>query len=348
MTVEQPEPEDYPKLTMRDVAERLGVSTMTVSRAMRGAGGVSEATRSQVLAQVHALGYRRNANASRLRSGRAHQWIGLVVTNLANPFYSQLAVGVEEVAAEHGARIVVSSTGEDLEREREAVRDLTARQIAGLIVAPAGDNQAHLTSDNLERTPVVLAASPPVGIDADCVLVDDFGGTREACRRLLARGHRRISFLGLPAVGWTGSERFRGYVAALKEAGLDVDERYVSHHRGDIRLAELATRALLALPQPPTALITANNRNTVGALRAVRGTLCDVAIAGFDDIELGDMLQLPLTVIAYDPADVGRACARLLFDRLLTSSQPQTQSLGRPPQRITIATTVIDYPQRRS
>lgn len=346
MTLRQPKTRSSP-LRMRDVATRLGVSSMTVSRALRGAPGVSERTRSQVLAEVQTLGYRRNQLASRLRSGQTHQMIGLVVTNLANPFYAQLAVGVEDVATEHDARIVLCTTGEEVTREREVIRDLTARQIDGLIVVPAGSDHSHLAPAEIQGTPIVLAASPPVGIDADCVLVDDFGGTRDACRRLLARGHRRIGFLGLPATLWTGSERFRGYAAALEEAGLEVTERYVSRHRGDIGLAEQATRALLDGPEPPTALVTANNRNTVGALRAVRSSSGDLAIAGFDDIELADMLQLSLSVIAYDPADVGRAAARLLFGRLGAAALDDGARLVGPSQRVTIATRVIDYPRGR-
>lgn len=335
------EPQHSTTLTMRDVAARLGLSSMTVSRALRGGSGVSDATRMQVLAEAEAMGYRRNELASRLRSGQAQALIGLVITNLANPFYSQLAVGVEEVAAERGARIILSSTGEEIGRERALIHDLVARQIEGLIVVPSGNDHAHLAPARVDRTPVVLAATPPVGIDADCVLVDDFGGTRDACRRLISRGHRRIGFLGLPASLWTGSERFRGYAAALEETGIEVDERYVSRHRGDIELAETATRALLALPEPPTALVTANNRNTVGALRALRNNPHDIALAGFDDVELADMLQLPLSVVAYDPADVGRAAARLLFERL----DARTARVAPPTQRITIAATVVDHPK---
>jgi len=316
-------------LTMRDVAARLGVSPMTVSRALRGQRGIGEATRQRVLDEVAALGYRPNKRARGLRSGGPNELIGLVVTNLANPFYSQLAVGLEQSCVGYGARVVLGSTGEDPAAEREVV--------------PAGHDHSHLGGEGLRDLPVVLAASPPMGIDVDCVLVDDFGGSREACRRLVARGHRRIGFLGLPPSLWTGSERFRGYAVALEEAGIALDERYISRHRGDRVLAEKAARAMLALPDPPTALLTANNRNTIGALRALQGRAEDekpVALAGFDDIELADMLHLPLTVVSYDPAEIGRAAATLLFER-------QASTVPQPPRRVTIATTLVDYPAPR-
>src|SRR5882757_6656986 len=239
------EPRPLPKVTMRDVAARLGVSSMTVSRALRGDEGIAEPTRQRVLAEVKALGYRRNDLASRLRSGQAHELVGLVVTSLANPFYSQLAVGVEQIATEHGAGLLIASTNGQADREGELIADMSARRIAGMIVVPAGNNHRHLQGRGLEDTPVVLAATPPRGIDVDCVLVDDFGGTYEACRRLIERGHERIGFLGLPASLWTGSERYRGYAAALEDAGLTIDDRYVSRHRGDIALAEAAARRIL-------------------------------------------------------------------------------------------------------
>jgi LacI family transcriptional regulator len=323
---------------MREVATSLGVSSMTVSRAIRGDSGISAATRERVLKAVTALGYRPNDLARRLRTGEAHELVGLIVTSLANPFYSQLAVGVEQSAGARGVGVVVAGTGGDLAKERELVRDMAARRMAGLIVTPAGNSHRHLSPDRLDGAPVVLAATPPRGIDVDCVLVDDFGGTYEACQTLIGRGHERIGFLGLPASLWTGSERYRGYAAALEDAGLVLDERHVSRHRGDIQLAAAATRELLALPEPPTALITANNRNTIGALRAVRHSPVPVALAGFDDIELADLLQLPLSVVSYDAAEVGREAARLLFDRI---DEKRTGN-----QRVIIPTEIIDHPRK--
>jgi LacI family transcriptional regulator len=328
---------------MRDVAERLGVSPMTVSRALRGQGGIGEETRRRVLAEVEALGYRPNRLARGLRSGGPTELVGLVVTNLANPFYSQLAVGVEEICVRSGARVMLGSTGEDPAAEREVVADLVERGVDGLVVVPSGHDHAHLAPDRLRGTPVVLAAGPPVGVDVDCVLVDDFGGSRDACRRLLERGHRRIGFLGLPPSLWTGSERFRGYALALEEAGIPVAERYVSRHRGDTALAEEAALGMLALPDPPTALLAANNRNTVGALRALRRRSPGeppVALAGFDDIELADLLNVPLTVVSYDPAELGRAAATLLFERRDAPAALQ-------PRRVTVPTTLVDHPTPR-
>ncbi|GIL27307.1 LacI family transcriptional regulator [Actinocatenispora comari] len=329
-------------LTMRDVAERLGVSPMTVSRALRGRPGIGAATRERVLAEVAALGYRPNKLARGLRSGGPHELIGLLVTNLGNPFYSQLAVGVEQVAVRYGARVMLGSTGADPDSEHEVVDDLLERGVDGLVVVPAGHEHGHLGAVQRRGTPVVLAASPPMGADVDCVLVDDFGGTRDACRRLIEHGHRRIGFLGLPAALWTGSERFRGYAFALDEAGIEVDERYVRRLRGDVDTIEAAAHELIDQSEPPTALLTANNRNTVGALRALRFRDAEaprVELAGFDDVELADVLHLPLTVVSYDPIEIGRSAATLLFDQL-AGSDPVAQHRSR---RVTVPTTLVDY-----
>jgi LacI family transcriptional regulator len=327
---------------MRDVAARLGVSTMTVSRAIRGDAGIAEPTRQRVLAEVEALGYRPNDLARQLRSRLAHKLIGLIVTNLANPFYSQVAVGAEQVASTEEVGVLVASSNGDLDRERGLVLGMAARRLAGLIVVPSSNEHEHFGPQALDGTPVVLAATPPQGIDVDCVLVDDFGGTYDACRKLISDGHTRIGFLGLPASTWTGSERYRGYAAAMGDAQLDIDERYVSRHRGDIKLAEAATRQLLELSDPPTAIITANNRNTIGALRTLTRSDTTVALAGFDDIDIADLLQLPLSVVAYDAAAVGREAARLLLDQIKPG--PPTASPRRA-QRVLIPTHIVDYPE---
>lgn len=325
--------------TMRQVAKHAGVSPMTVSRALHGDPRVAPATLAKVREAVNALGYRRNEVARSLRLGGATGLIGLLVTNLANPFYSQLAMGVEAVVGEHGMRFVLGNTGDDVDRERQLVGDLSGQRVDGMIVVPAGSGHGHLDPDRLNGTPVVLAARPPSGAALDCVLVDDFNGSRAAVVRLIEGGHRRIGFLGLPPSVWTGSERFRGFSAALAEAGLELDDRLVRRSQTDVAAAENAARDLLALPEPPTALFSANNRNMIGAFRAVTATGADVALAGFDDFELADMLGLPLTVVAYDPAEVGRQAARLLLDRMGRG----TDAPDAPPRRVVIPTRVVAY-----
>jgi LacI family transcriptional regulator len=293
-----------------------------------------------VLDAIAALGYRRNELARNLRLGRTNGLVGLVVTNLANPFYSQLALGVEAVAEEQGLKVVLANTGEDVQRERRLVEEFAARRVDGMIVVPAGADHSHLDPARLGRIPVVLGARPPSNIAADCVLVDDFGGARDATTALLAQGVRRVGFLGLPLSAWTGSERFRGFSVALDEAGMAVDERYVRRNQRTIAAAEAAARDVLALAEGPDAFFCANSRNTLGAFRAIRELGLDLPLAGFDDFELADLLGLSLVVAAYDPEEIGRQAARLLLDRMGRGGAGQVEG---PPRRVVVPTTVVQY-----
>ncbi|MFW6724055.1 LacI family DNA-binding transcriptional regulator [Streptomyces sp. MAR4 CNY-716] len=339
----QQRPGDAGAPTMRDVANRAGVSTMTVSRVLKRDTRVSEDTRRRVLTAVDDLGYRLNATARSLRLGGSGM-IGLIVTNLANPFYSRLALGVQEVASEHGLSMLLSNTGEQLDRERGLVEDLASRQVAGMIVVPAGGSHSHLTPAALRDMPVVLASRPPSGMEADCVLVDDFGGARDATARLLAAGHRRIGFLGNPPAIHTGAERYRGYRAAHEDAGLEPDDRLVRRGPADVATAEQAALGLLAPAGPagtgtaPTALFCTNNRLTQGAIRAVRALELPVELAGFDDFDLADVLGMPLTIVSYDADEMGRQAARLLIDRI--NGGP---AAARPPRRTVLPTHVLRY-----
>ncbi|MYZ19582.1 MULTISPECIES: LacI family DNA-binding transcriptional regulator [unclassified Streptomyces] len=324
--------------TLRDVAERAGVSAMTASRVLRDDPQVLPATRARVRAAADALGYRPNEVARSLRLGRGTGLVGLVVTNLANPFYSRLALGVDSVVGEHGLKTVIGNTGQDLEAERELLADLVARRVDGIIAVPAGADQRHLAAAVADGVPVVLASRPPEGFAADCVLVDDFGGAHAATARLLERGHHRIGFLGSPPAVHTGTERLRGYAAALAEAGFALDTHLVRQGQTEPRQATRAAAELLALPTPPTALFCSNNRNTIGAFRALREAGgADVALAGFDDFELADALGLPLTLVAYDTDELGRAAGRLLADRLHDRAAPTG------PREIVVPTHLVEY-----
>ncbi|NGO10036.1 LacI family transcriptional regulator [Streptomyces sp. HC44] len=322
--------------TMHDVGRLAQVSAMTVSRVLKNDPGVSEATRERVFAAVDRLGYRRNETARSLRLGGTGM-IGLVVTNLANPFYSRLALGVQEVATEHGLRMMLSNTAEQVEREPGLIDGLIDHQVEGLIVVPAGSRQQHLASA-MRHVPVVLAARPPAGLDTDCVLVEDFHGAREATACLLAEGHTRIAFLGNPPALYTGAERLRGFWAAHEEAGLEPDNALICQGLVDAATAERAALELLNRPEAPTALFCTNNRISQGAIRALYKAGITLPLAGFDDFELSDILGLPLTLVSYDADEIGRQAARLLIDRL-------SHRDGEPPasRRITVPTRVIRY-----
>jgi LacI family transcriptional regulator len=330
---------------MRMVAAQAGVSAMTVSRVLHRDPGVRPETRERVLAAVDELGYRRNEIARSLRTGNTTGLLGLVITNLANPFHAQLALGAESVIAAHGMRVVLGNTGEDVQHERRLIDDFASRRVDGMIVVPAGSDHSHLRPDELADIPVVLAARPAAGVSLDTVLIDDFGGAHAATARLVEAGHRRVGFLGLSTSVWNINERFRGFTTALQEAGLKVNPRHVRRNRPEVAAAEKAARDLLATAKPPTALFCANNLNTIGALRAIgaagkaTAAASTTAIAGFDDLDLADMLGVPLTLVSYDAQAIGRQAARMLLARL-THSQGKTAP---PPQQTILPTRVVEY-----
>lgn len=318
---------------MLDVAREARVSLKTVSRVVNGEGCVKPATALVVQAAIDKLGYRRNDHARALRQRREARLLGLVTKDVSNPFYSAIARGVEEVVRERGLLVVAGSSDEDAERERELLEVLCERRVGGLLVVPTGRDHSFLAREVALGTAVVFIDRPPKKLRADTILLDNFGGARRAVEHLLARGHRRVALVGdLPSV-FTAAERLRGYRAALAGAGVPFDPSLVRVGCHDSASAEEAARELLALDEPPTALFAGNNRITFGVLAAFAGLVRPPALVGFDDFELAALLSPPVTVVAYDPVELGRRAARLICQRL--------DGAGGPPRRIVVPTTVV-------
>lgn len=329
--------------TVKEVAVLAGVSPMTVSRTMGGGVNVRPELRDRVLEAARTLGYHRNEVARRMRAGQGSGLVGIGITNLANPYYAGVALGVEDVVAQHGLRILMGSTGEDLTREQQLVADFLSRQVEGLILVPSGDVTDHLQDVVAGGIPLVLASRAVPGLAVDQVLLDDVGGAREGTRALLAAGHRRIAYLGNAASVSTGNRRFEGFVRALAEAGLEPDPLLVKRGQQEVEAAREAMGGLLELADPPTAVFCANNRNSVGALGAIgewlrrHGAGAPVpALLAFDDFELAELMPCPVTVIDHDPRELGRAAGRLLVERWQGEGHAQAQVVEIP-TRVVVA-----------
>lgn len=317
--------------TMRDVARSAGVSLKTVSRVVNGETTVTPDLAARVRAAVESLNYRPHLGASMLRrSDRRTQTIGLLLADVADPYCAAVHRAVEDAARERGVHVLGGSLDEDPRRERDLAHALVRRQADGLVLAPAASDQGYLAS--VGELPIVFIDRPGHGFAGDSVLATNVDGAAEAVRHLIAYGHRRIAYLGDRVRIWTARSRYQGYLATIAEAGLIP---FGAHELHDPACAAAATAALLSQANPPTALFCGQGRITAGALRTVRrlGRQYEIALVGFDDLPLADLLEPALTVVAQDPAKMGRTAARALFERI--------DGAAGPPRAYQIRTTLI-------
>ncbi|WP_235030499.1 LacI family DNA-binding transcriptional regulator [Nonomuraea solani] len=304
--------------TMTDVAREVGVTAKTVSRVLNDDGPVAVETRERVMAAVQKLGYQPNLMARNMRVGARDATIGLVIPEMGNPFFGTVAGGVESAVRARGLTLIVGSSDETAGLEQSLISTFLARRVSALLVVPAAaSDHRHLRSERVAGLPIVFLDRPAVGLTADCVVSANREGSRAGVAHLVAHGHRRIGFVGdLPATLFTRRERFQGYRDALENAGLPFDRSLVENGH-DMEAAAGATLRLLALDDPPTAVFTGNNFASMGAVVALaRAGRKDVALVGFDDLPLAEVLDPPLTVVAQDPAAVGAAAAELVMSRL--------------------------------
>jgi LacI family transcriptional regulator len=313
---------------MRDVAHSAGVSLKTVSRVINAEAGVAPATAARVVEAIDALGFERNDLARSLRQGGSSATLGLVIEDVSNPFYAAVAQAIEAAARDRDFLLITASAREDAQRERELAGALLRRRVDALLIVPAGPDHRYLAT---ART--VFLDRPPGGIEADTVLLDNLGGARSAVEHLIAQGHTRIACVADEADLYTAHERLAGYRDALRAADIQEDPSLVITGNRDVRAAQAAVEHLLGLPdrRRPTAIFSANNRNTVGALHALAGRAREVALVGFDDFELADLLGT--SVVRADPWRLGEQAAALAFARL--------DGDARPPLQIVVPTELV-------
>ena len=307
--------------TMKDVATRAGVALKTVSRVVNDEPGVTPETASRVRNAIDDLGFRRNDSARLLRKGQTAS-IGLIMEDIGDPFYSALSRAVEDVAHWNGSLLFTGSSDEDPQREQELVLALCARRVDGLIVIPASGDHRYLLPEIAAGVASVFVDRPAGMIEADAVLADNVGGSRAGVTHLIRQGHRRIAFIGDDPDIYTAVQRHQGYREAMTEAGLDVDPSWVSMAKPAPDGIRSALAAMLAGPSPVTALFCGNNRTTVLALREIARAGWRLALVGFDDFELADLLTPGVTVVAQNPAEMGRRATELLFGRLAGTRGP--------------------------
>jgi len=305
--------------TMKNVAALAGVGVKTVSRVINGEPNVSTATIARVRAAAESLDFHPDLHAGNLRraDGRSST-LGLLVGSVGNPFSGAVHRAVEDAANARGVAVFASSLDDDPDREEVAVSAFLRRRVDGLILTTVSKSQGYLLPELRRGTPVVFVDREPAGVEADVVVSDNAAGAAAATRHLLSYGHRRIAFLGDRTDIQTAQERRRGFLEELGRAGVATVDIPIITGLHDEDAANRAMIALLGSEHPPTAVFSSQNLVTIGAVRGLRerGAHHTVALVGFDDVPLADLLDPGVTVVAQNPHEIGRLAAERIFARL--------------------------------
>jgi LacI family transcriptional regulator len=318
--------------TIKEVAERAAVSTATVSRALNGRR-INPELLARVESAIEETGYRPNRLARGLRRQSTMVW-GLVISDVRNPFFTNLARAVEDVANASGHSVVLCNSDEDVDKESRYIEMLVGEQVAGLLLSPALEDSSSVDVALAQGIPVVAIDRRVRTAAVDTVLVDNHAGARDAVLHLVSEGARRIAVLvGDPRVT-TARERLEGYVAALRQSGLEYDDELVLY--GDLRGSNgrQLVGELLSRDDQPDALFVTNNLLTVGALEAIAAAHIEMPAAlkvvGYDDLPLAALLKPGLSAVSQPTYDVGRRAAELLVERLSGGDGPAREVVLTP------------------
>jgi len=294
--------------TMKDVASRAGVALKTVSRVVNGEPGVTPETTRRVLGAIEALGFRRNESARLLRTGRTAT-LGFIADTWAEADHMAIYRGLENIAMEHGYLLYSGSTDSDAAREERLALAMCARRVDGLIIIPTPGSHDYLLSEIEAGVATVFVLRPPELVRADAVLPDERAAARAAVTHLTGLGHRRIGFLG-DAAGYQSRTLRDRFTEAMAAAGLPADPVWSALSPAD-----------LAGGLPVTAVFCASPQQTREALRALPPGR-ELAIVGFGDFELADLMVTPVTVVSYDPVLIGYTAGELLIRRIAGDQGP--------------------------
>lgn len=313
-------------VTIDDVAKHAGVSRATVSRVLNNNDRVDSKLRTRVLDAVQALNYQPNRAARRLRA-QSSNVIGLVISDIQNPYFLSVTRGVEDGAYAQQMNLILCNSDEDVDKERMYVRVMEAERVAGLIIVPAhSDNSADLNRLKNAGIPVILLDRGVNNVQVDTIRVDNEAGAFEAVQHLISIGHQRIATITGSEYLTTGRDRYKGYRKVLKANHIPEDPSLIK--RGDFKTESgyRLANELMDSPNPPDAIFIANNLMSLGALRALRERTIrvpeDVAIVAFDDLPWSGELYAPLTAVSQPTYELGREAVSLLQRRLANPQAP--------------------------
>lgn len=322
--------------TIQDVAEEADVSVATVSHVINGTRYVSPELTARVETVMEKLDYQRNAVARGLKTQATHT-IGLLISDISNPFFSSLMRGAEGVAADKGYSIIVSNTDETLEKEELYIDVFRQRQTDGLIIAPTGKDDNKIKKLNEDNIPFVFVDRKMEKVSAPSVLSENVQGAKKATKHLIQKGHSNIGLVGGLCSVTTTRERIEGYKESLKNHEIPVNEDLIVYGNSQVQGGFEAANTLLQLNQPPTAIFSTNNLMTIGVMKSIKqkGLRCpeDIALIGFDDFEWASSFEPTLTTVAQDPYQIGKKAAEILFD-CLANEESITDDFRLPPKLI--------------
>jgi LacI family transcriptional regulator, galactose operon repressor len=307
------------KSSIREVAKRAGVSLGTVSNVLNRPEIVADETRERVKSAIAEIGFVRNGSARQLRAGTSRH-IGLVVLDVANPFFTEVARGVEDLANQAGYVVILCNSDDSVDKENHYLHVLEEQRAQGVLITPVQSDASYLQRFRQRGIAVVLLDRPSRIKDLCSVAVDDVRGGELAAAHLLAAGHERIGFVHGPLSIRQIADRRRGVIRAVKAAGLDPDHAIVDipTHAQSSRAGEECVEQLISARARPTAVFCANDLLALGLMRGL--IKCgisipgDIALVGYDDIEFASVLATPLTSIRQPKYELGRAATELLLD----------------------------------
>lgn len=319
------------RVTVVDIARHVGVSKSTVSLVLQASPLVKAETRDLVQRAIDDLGYVYNRGAANLRQARSNV-VGMVINDLANPFFAELAVGIERVFQRAGYVPFVANTAENPQRQVEVLRALREQGVAGMIVCPSRGTPPDAFNGLIEDgVPIVQAMRRVFGARAASIVPDNRRGGRQATDHLLALGHRRIAFLGGYPDTYAHAERSGGYQLALDAAGLGLDPQLIIDGPPNRDGGQSALARALALPDPPTAALCFNDSVAFGVLAGLKSRRLtagsDFAVVGFDDIADARHATPPLTTVAVDSFVLGERAAQAVLRMVHGDTRP-VESIG--------------------
>lgn len=311
------------QVTIKDIAEQLGISPSTVSRALKDHPDISKETKKAVTDLAEKLNYRPNALALSLRSSRSNV-LGVIIPEIVHYFFSQVISGIEDVAYDAGYQVIVCQSNESYIREVKNTQALLGSRIEGLLVSVSKETRdfSHLKNINKNNIPIVFFDRICEEIESDRVVVDDFEGAYNAVTHLISRGCKKVAHLGTSQDLLIGKNRFNGYIQALKDHNLPIDDRLIVICDNN-KAARLVTKRLIYELNPPDGIFAVNDLTAIGALQTIKEHKLripdDIAVVGFSNGIYSTMTDPPLTTVEQFGYMMGQKAAWLLLDRLLSN-----------------------------